>query len=212
MKVLMVRMSVSLLNAEPQRVYIRAKTQRAHDSAGLQFAAFSDAGSHVAWTDENTAVLADATTGAVQARLQTGNPFSRRIEFSHDGRRLAVGGSNEADVFDVQAGSLIWSTDAAGAVRWSLDDSKILIARRPDGDSILDARTGGLIARPDAGSKGVRTVVSPDLRHALVIEQSKAYAVMLPAPDEGPPAQRLAAILYDAGLALRGADLVDADR
>ncbi|MFN2547142.1 MAG: WD40 repeat domain-containing protein [Myxococcales bacterium] len=183
------------------------------DGSQWQGIAFSDDDARVAWAEPNAIMVAETATGAVVAQLRTDNATSMSLAFSHDGGRIASAGDREILAWDWATRSLLWkrTLDAVSAVIWSLDDTRLILSHW-GGEDVHDARSGELIALTDGGPQTTRSQLSPDLRHKIVKLRDELRLETLPPPDDGPPAERLAAILRDSGLELRGADLVEASR
>jgi len=134
------------------------------------------------------------------------------IAFSHDGKRIAGASKRGVSLWKTD-GTLIWSSPKPVskrpqmAVRWSLDDSKLILS--DDESSIVDSASGELLAHldPEPRSPQPRSFVSPDLRYVVKRGRSWWSVQPLPQPEDGPPARVLAGILEQGGLQLRGAEM-----
>jgi hypothetical protein len=121
--------------------------------------------------------------------------------FSHDGTRLTALTVGTIGVWGTAKLDPRWRVRNPSWVNqfvlWSGDDSAVMIVDDAQGVTLRDSTTG-------------QVEVLPDLRHRISKGRSAWEISFLPPPDNGPPRESLARVLAEAGLEMRGVELVDA--
>jgi len=137
--------------------------------------------------------------------------------FSYDGTRIAVVSFGTIGVWAIDRLRRLWRVRNFSAVqqevRWSSDDSALMVLYDSLGTSLLDSGTGERLAnltvtKPAALS--AQEIALPSLRYRISRGDGRWEMWPLPAPDDGPPRASLMRVLSEAGLEMRGVELVDA--
>lgn len=131
---------------------------------------------------------------------------------SYDGTRIGAVTLATLGVWAIGPFRPIWQVRNLSSVhqelRWSSDDSSLMVLHDQLGTLLMDGRTGerfaNLMAKPAA------YFVLPSLRYRISRGNETWEMLPLPAPDDGPPRASLMRVLSDAGLEMRGVELVDA--
>ena len=98
-------------------------------------------------------------------------------------------------------------------VHWSGDDSALIVLYDSLGTQLVDSATGTRFANfpvTHPGAFGTQEVVLPSLRYRISRGDGVWEMWPVPAPDDSPPRESLQRVLSEAGLEVRGVDLVDA--
>ena len=173
-------------------------------------------GRSVLWARERTLYLhreGKAPDGELQLDQQV-----QSAAFSYDGTRLVAMTAGTIGVWGTAKLDLRWRVRNPSwvaqneDVRWSGDDSAVMIVDA-QGVTLRDTASGQRFATIGSGRSGVqgtRLLVLPDLRHRISAGNSAWEISALPPPDDGPPRESLARVLAEAGLEMRGVELVDA--
>ena len=137
--------------------------------------------------------------------------------FSYDGTRLAAVTAGTVGVWDSATLALRWRLRNPSwgpqFILWSGDDSAVMINYVAQGVALHDSGTGERFATIPVrkpGALGGQEVVLPDLRHRISLGDSIWELASLAPPDDGPPRESLERVLTEAGLEMRGVELVDA--
>ena len=133
--------------------------------------------------------------------------------FSYDGTRIAVITSGTLGVWAAGRLRPIWQARNFATVpqefRWSSDDSALIILQGALGALLIDSGTGERFANLMV-TKPPGVFVLPSLRYGISHSDGAWEMWPLPAPDDGPPRASLMRVLSEAGLEMRGVELVDA--
>src|SRR5260370_15825086 len=130
---------------------------------------------------------------------------------------IAVGRWVTMGVWDIRRLQAIWQVRNCSSVlqglRWSSDDSALMVFDDSLGTSLMDSRTGERFAnltvtKPAALS--TQEIALPSLRYRISRGDGRWEMWSLPAPDDGPPRASLMRVLSEAGLEMRGVELVEA--
>ena len=134
---------------------------------------------------------------------------------NHDGSAMAVVTAAEVAVWDVSSHRRRWAvpntTWVDQEVSWSRDGSMLLLFREDLGTVLLDSATGGRLATlsiSKPATLGPQENVLGDLRHRISRAGTGWELFAMPPPDTDPPQVSLKRILDEAGLELRGVELV----
>jgi len=120
-------------------------------------------------------------------------------------------------VWDVARLRAIWQARNASPVEqdigWSSDDSVLIHLYFDLGTALLDSSTGAPLARfplTKPAAFGTQEFVLPSLRYRISSGDAAWEVWPIPGPDQDPPRESLQRVLSEAGLELRGAELLDA--
>jgi serine/threonine protein kinase/WD40 repeat protein len=171
-------------------------------------------GQTVAWAVRSTLFIHEQSSGRDRELHLDGRPGEPG--FSHSGNRLAVATDGTLAVYSLSDLHPLWQVAKSSwvptGVWWSSDDSVVLLFYESLGTVLHDARTGqriATIAPAKPGAFNTQENVLPDLRHRITRGNETWELSALPQPDAGKPSETLAQVLREAGLQLRGAELVD---
>jgi len=174
--------------------------------------AISPDGRRVAWSRAGVVYL-HAEDAAGLDQLPAGEGIDG-LAFDGDGQRLAVVTSLAIAVHAVEGLRPIFRVANPSwvnqDVKWSADDSALLVERDAQGSVLLDARTGARFAAVDAerGSVlGGRREFSPDLRYTISYGDATWSLELLPSPDDAAPEDSLKRVLAESGLTMDGVEL-----
>ncbi len=173
-------------------------------------------GQRVMWTKDSSVFVHPIREGK-DAELQL-DDNARDARLSHDGSRVAALTPSTIGVWDAAAGLRpIWkirnSSSVFQDVDWSSDDSALLVLYDSLGTALLDSATGERFANfpvTKPAAFATQEIVLPSLRYRISRGDGTWEMWPLPAPDDGPPRESLARVLSEAGLEMRGVDLLDA--
>jgi len=172
-------------------------------------------GKWVLWTRGLELFLVGVGSG-IEARLRL-DEVIQGAHFSRDSTRLAVVTPATIGVWAVDGPRPLWRVGNFSSVNqevnWSGDDSALIILYDSLGTQLLDSATGERFANlpvTKPGAFGTQEVVLPSLRYRISRGDGVWEMWPLPAPDDGPPRESLQRVLSEAGLELRGVELVDA--
>jgi hypothetical protein len=134
---------------------------------------------------------------------------------NHDGSAMAIVTAAEVAVWEVSSHRRRWAapntTWVDQEVDWSIDGSTLVLFREDLGTVLLDSATGDRLATiaisKPAGFAPQENVLG-DLRHRISRADRSWELYALPPPDADPPRVSLERILNEAGLELRGVELV----
>jgi tRNA A-37 threonylcarbamoyl transferase component Bud32 len=175
----------------------------------------SNDGQRVLWT-RSSSLFVHRVGDTSDTELQLDDTI-RDAVFSYDGTRIAVVNWAMIGVWSVRRLRPIWQVRNYSSVlqglRWSSDDSAVLVLYDSLGTSLMDSGTGERFAnltvtKPAALSP--QEIALPSLRYRISRGDGRWEMWPLPAPDEGPPRACLMRVLSEAGLEMRGVELVDA--
>ena len=159
-------------------------------------------------------VSAIGTGTHAQLRLDDAIEFAA---FSYDSTRVAVVTPGTIGVWRIEGLRPLWRVGNFSSVEhelyWSGDDSALMVLYDSIGTQLLDSATGERFANfpvTKPGAFGTQSFVLPSLRHRLSRGDGLWELWPLPQPDDGPPREGLQRVLSEAGLELRGVELVDA--
>jgi tRNA A-37 threonylcarbamoyl transferase component Bud32 len=162
----------------------------------------------------NGRVLLHTETGSGEAEFSDEHEMLDAA-LNHDGSALALVTAAEVAVWDVSSHRRRWAvpntTWVDQEVSWSSDGSTLLLNREDLGTVLLDAATGDRLATIAISKPGAlfpQENVLGDLRHRISRAGNGWDLYALPPPDMDPPQISLKRILDEAGLELRGAELV----
>jgi WD40 repeat protein/tRNA A-37 threonylcarbamoyl transferase component Bud32 len=137
--------------------------------------------------------------------------------FSNDGARIAVVSLATIGVWDIGRLRPIWQmrnfSSVDQGIRWSRDDSALMVFYDSLGESLMDSETGERFANLRVTKPAAFTTLEfalPSLRYRISGGDGAWEMWPLPAPDDGPPRASLMRVLSEAGLEMRGVELVDA--
>jgi serine/threonine protein kinase/WD40 repeat protein len=146
-------------------------------------------------------------------------PLDDRVasaKFSYDGRRLGVATITMLGTWDAVRWRPLWRTRnpswASEEIYWSGDDSAMIVYYEGQGATLRESATGAAFAtialrRPAAFDAEER--VLPNLRQRISSGNGSWELSPIPTPDDSPPRESLSRVASEAGLELRGAELVD---
>jgi serine/threonine protein kinase/WD40 repeat protein len=175
----------------------------------------SSDGRRVLWgKDRSLYVHTDGSAHDTEVQLDDRVTTAR---FSHDVRRLAIGTLTTLGVWDLEGLKPAWRVHNPSWVEteigWSGDDSVLILHYGAQGATLRESATGAALAtipsRKPAAFDGEERVL-PNLRQRISSGNGSWELTPLPPPDDSPPQQSLARIASEAGLEMRGAELVDA--
>src|SRR5262249_9667938 len=140
------------------------------------------------------------------------------VWFSPDGARLAIVSHRSISVFDLRSLRPIFRVPNTAAVyqevRYSADGSALVVWRGSLGTELLDAETGerfATLAASKPAAFGANENVSLNFAYRLSRGDGTWEIHALPKPDDSPPEASLARVLREAGLEMRGVELVYAE-
>ncbi len=172
-------------------------------------------GQRVLWT-RGSSVFVHRVGESSDAELRQDNAVES-ASFSHDGMRVAVVSFSTISVWAIGRSRPLWQTPNFSSVfqevNWSSDDSALVVLYVSLGASLLDSETGERFANLTVTKSAVfstQEIVLPSLRHRISLGDSAWEMWPLPTPDAGPPRESLTRVLSEAGLEMRGVELVDA--
>ena len=195
-----------------QRKSIWNESSRVSNSHGIDI---SGDGQRVLWT-RGPSIFVHLVGDLSDAELQLDDPVEDAI-FSYDGTRIAVVSLATIGVWAVGQSRPIWQvrnfSSVSQGLRWSSDDSALMVFYDSLGTSLMDSGTGERFAnltvtKPAAFS--TQELALPSLRYRISRGDGAWEIWPLPAPDDGPPRASLMRVLSEAGLEMRGVELVDA--
>ncbi len=172
-------------------------------------------GRRVLWT-RGPSIFVHRVGEASDAELQMDDVVVDAI-FSYDGARIAAVSLATIGVWAIGSSRPIWQmrnfSSVAQGLRWSSDNSALMIFYDSLGSSLVDSGTGERFAnlavtKPAAFSGQELTL--PSLRYRISHGDGAWEMWPLPAPDDGSPRASLMRVLSEAGLEMRGVELVDA--
>jgi hypothetical protein len=138
-------------------------------------------------------------------------------KFSYDGTRIAAVTLSAIGVWAVDRLRPLWQvrnfSSVDQEVYWSSDDSALMVLYDSLGTSLLDSGTGERFANfpvTKPAAFATQEVVLPSLRYRISRGDGTWEIWPLPAPDDGPPRESLERVLSEAGLEMRGVELLDA--
>jgi len=196
-----------------QRKSVWSETARAGSSTDL--IDLSSDGNWVLWTRGLELFLVGVHAGTeAQLRLEEA---IQHAKFSYDSTRFAVVTPGTIGVWAVEGMRPRWrvgnSSSVEQEVYWSGDDSALLILYDSLGTQLVDSATGERFANfpvTNPGAFGTQEVVLPSLHYRISRGDGIWEMWPVPAPDDSPPRESLQRVLSEAGLEVRGVDLVDA--
>lgn len=137
-------------------------------------------------------------------------------KFSYDGRRLAVATITVLGTWDTEGWRALWRTRNPSWVPpeifWSGDDSAVIVRYEGQGATLRESATGAAFATIPLGKPAAFDAeewVLPNLRQRISGGNGSWELSPLPTPDDSPPRESLSRVASEAGLELRGAELVD---
>ena len=211
-----------LLTADDQRLQLWDVAQKAliwSDSSRLGKPGaslhVSGDGTQVLWTKGSSAFV-HRLDGGGDAELNL-DARAQDASFNFDGSRVATVSWSSIAVWDVASARPLWqvrnpSVDYPEA-SWSSDDSTLIILYDALGTTLLDSATGARLAEipvTKPAAFAAQEYVLRGLRYRISRGDAAWEMWPLPAPDEGPPRESLARVLSEAGLEMRGVELLDA--
>jgi len=138
-------------------------------------------------------------------------------KFSYDSSRIAVVTPGTIGLWTVEGLRPLWRvgnfSSVGQEVHWSGDDSALLILYDSLGTQLVDSATGTRFANFPVtypGAFGTQEIILPSLRYRIPRGDGVWEIWPIPPPDDGPPRESLQRVLSEAGLEVRGVDLVDA--
>jgi len=138
-------------------------------------------------------------------------------KFSYDYSRISVVTRGTIGVWKTDGLRPLWqvrnSSPVDQEVNWAADDTAVMILNDSLGTTLLDSATGEHFATFSVSKPGAfstQEVVLPSLRHRISRGDGAWERWSIPAPDDGPPQASLSRVLAEAGLEMRGVELVDA--
>jgi len=138
-------------------------------------------------------------------------------KFSSDNTRIAIVTLARIGVWGADRVQPLWQVRNFSPVNqevyWSSDDSALLVLYDSLGTALLDSGNGERFAyfpvtKPTAFA--TQEILLPSLRYRISRGDGRWEMWPLPPPDEGPPRESLARALSEAGLEMRGVELLDA--
>jgi len=175
----------------------------------------SSDGQRVLWT-RGPSMFVHSVAESSDAELQLDDTI-HDAAFSYDGTRIAVVSFGTIGVWAIDRLRRLWRVRNFSAVqqevRWSNDDSALMVLYDSLGTSLLDSGTGERFANltvTKPGAFATQEIVLPSLRYRISRGDGAWEMWPLPAPDEGPPRASLMRVLSEAGLEMRGVELLDA--
>ena len=183
--------------------------------ANSQVISISEDGQRVLWT-RGRSIFVHRVGDLSDAELQLDDAVLDAI-FSYDGARIAVVSLAAIGVWDIGRSRPIWQvrnfSSVAQGLNWSSDGSALMVFYDSLGESLMDSETGErfanlMVTKPAAFS--TLEFALPSLRYRISGGDGAWEMWPLPAPDDGPPRASLMRVLSEAGLEMRGVELVDA--
>jgi|GEM_PF-5686217 len=173
-------------------------------------------GQRVLWT-RGSSIFVHRVGERTDEELQRGDT-AEDASFSYDGTRIAVVSLSTIGVWAVDRLRPIWqvhnfSSSPSHGGRWSSDDSALMVLHDQLGTSLIDSGTGERFANLTVTKPAAffaQEIVLPSLRYRISRADDGWEMWPLPVPDGGPPRASLMRVLSDAGLEMRGVELVDA--
>ena len=172
-------------------------------------------GQRVLWA-RGVELFVSTASGATESRLPLDEMISD-AQFNHDGTKIAVVTAGTIGIWETNGLRLLWRarnvSPVEQEVRWSNDESALIVLYDSLGTALLDSSTGERFAnlsvtRP--GAYGTQEVVLPSLRHRISRGDGIWEMWPIPPPDDRPPRESLQLVLSEAGLEMHGVELVDA--
>jgi hypothetical protein len=168
-------------------------------------------GDRVLWT-RGSSVFVHRVGQGTDNELQLDGLVGNAI-FSYDGTRIAVITSATLGVWATGRLRPVWQVRNFATVpqefRWSSDDSALIVLQGTLGALLMDSGIGERFANLMV-TKPATLFVLPSLRYRISRVDGTWGMWPLPAPDDGPPRASLMRVLSEAGLEMRGVELVDA--
>src|SRR5216683_1693527 len=183
--------------------------------ANSQVISISEDGQRVLWT-RGRSIFVHRVGDVSDAELQLDDAVLDAI-FSYDGARIAVVSLAAIGVWDIGRLRPIWQvrnfSSVAQGLNWSSNGSALMVFYDSLGESLMDSETGErfanlMVTKPAAFS--TLEFALPSLRYRISGGDGAWEMWPLPAPDDGPPRASLMRVLSEAGLEMRGVELVDA--
>ncbi len=175
----------------------------------------SSDGQRVLWI-RGPSIFIHRVSDASDVELQA-DDLIRDAIFSDDGTRVAVDTLATISVWDIGRLRPIWQvrnfSSVAQGLRWSSDDSALMVFYDSQGTSLMDSGTGERFANlmvTKAAANRAEEIALPSLRYRISRGDGAWEMWPLPAPDDGPPRASLMRVLSEAGLEMRGVELVAA--
>jgi len=172
-------------------------------------------GQQVMWTKGSSAFI-HRIAGNDDAELRLDDEIEG-ARLSNDGRRIAVVTPAGIGVWAADRLRPLWQVRNFSPVQqevyWSSDDSALLVLYDSLGTSLLDSATGERFANfpvTKPAAFATQEIVLPSLRYRISRGDGTWEIWPLPAPDDGPPRESLLRVLSEAGLEMRGVELLDA--
>jgi serine/threonine protein kinase/WD40 repeat protein len=172
-------------------------------------------GKRVLWTRDLELFLVGTETGT-ESQLRLDDAVED-AKLSHDLTRLAVVTKGTIGVWALEGLRPLWRVGNFSSVDqevyWSGDDSALIVLYDSLGTQLVDSATGTRFANfpvTHPGAFGTQEVVLPSLRYRISRGDGVWEMWPVPAPDDSPPRESLQRVLSEAGLEVRGVDLVDA--
>jgi len=138
-------------------------------------------------------------------------------KFSYDGTRIASITPGTIALEFVDRLRPLWRvrnfSSVGQEVHWSGDDSALMILYDSLGTQLLDSATGERFANfpvTNPGAAGTQEILLPSLRYRISRGDGIWEMWPIPPPEDGPPRESLQRVLSEAGLEVRGVELVDA--
>ena len=175
----------------------------------------SSDGQRVLWTRARS-VFVHIVGDEHDTELQLDETIREAI-FSYDGRRIAAVTGTTVGVWNIGSMRPIWQARTLSSVyqglRWSSDGSALMVLYDSLGTVLMDSATGErfanlMVTKPAALSP--QEMALPSLRYRISRGDAAWEMRPLPAPDDGPARTSLTRVLTEAGLEMRGVELVDA--
>jgi hypothetical protein len=167
------------------------------------------------WT-KGSSVFVHGIAGNSDAELRLDDEIEG-ARISHDGTRIAVVTPAGIGVWAADRARPLWQVRNFSPVQqevyWSSDDSALLVLYDSLGTSLLDSATGERFANfpvTKPAAFATQEIVLPSLRYRISRGDGTWEMWPLPAPDDGPPRESLLRVLSEAGLEMRGVELLDA--
>jgi hypothetical protein len=171
-------------------------------------------GQQVCWTSGSSLFVHRIADGS-DAELHLNEEVN--ANFSYDGTRIAVVSAAAAGVWTTDRLRPLWQirnfSSVDQEVYWSSDDSALMVLYDSLGTSLLDSGTGERFANfpvTKPAAFATQEIVLPSLRYRISRGDGAWEMWPLPAPDDGPPRESLERVLSEAGLEMRGVELLDA--
>jgi tRNA A-37 threonylcarbamoyl transferase component Bud32 len=172
-------------------------------------------GDQVLWTTDSSVFV--HRVGKVSDAQFSLDDKAQDATFSYDGSRIATISSSTISVWDASRLRPLWqvrnSSLVAQNMDWSGDDSALIVLYNSVGTALLDSATGERFANfpvTKPAAFATQEIVLPGLRYRISRGGGTWEMWPIPAPDDGPPRASLMRVLSEAGLEMRGAELLDA--